>query len=214
MSTRNDVKRYKLRPLHKPDVAVISQWFESLEDLSLFDRSMRVPVDKDSAEKSWLEQTTNNGGNSKCWFAIENKPDDICGIVGLEAISSINGDAVLAIFIAENHRKKGIAIRAAALALDLAFNQLRLNRVSSFYRTDNQASRQLTQQVGFRKEGCHRKAWFTGGKYLDMISVGLLSSEWSRHRQTLAAQLSVDTTVQFGRGGHGDWSWPPPVKVN
>ena len=205
----NASETYHLRPLHKADIATVSGWFESLDDLSLFDRTMRVPVNHEAVENSLLEATGIEGASGKCWFAIEAERDSLCGIVGLENINAINGDAILALFIDDAARNKGIGIRAAALVLDMAFNQLRLNRVSSFYRTDNEASRKLTTATGFQKEGCLRKAWFSGGEYIDMICVGLLQSEWTKQRQELASQLAAGTRVKFGHKRSGGWSWPP-----
>lgn len=207
--TKNASETYHLRPLHKADIATVAGWYESLDDLSLFDRTMRVPVNHEAVEQSLLEATGVEGTSGKCWFAIEAERDNLCGIVGLENINAINGDAILALFIEDESRNKGIGIRSAALVLDMAFNQLRLNRVSSFYRTDNEASRKLTAATGFRKEGCLRKAWFSGGKYIDMICVGLLQSEWMKHRPEMASQLSVSTRVKFGHKKSDGWSWPP-----
>ena len=200
---------YYLRPLRKTDVATVSGWFESLDDLSLFDRTMRVPVNHDAVEKSLLDATGIEGAGGKCWFAIEARQDSLSGIAGLENINTINGDAVLAMFIEDTTRNKGIGVRSSALILDMAFDQLRLNRVTSFYRVDNEASRKLTTATGFQEEGRLRKAWFSGGEYIDMICVGLLQSEWAERRQQLAGELSADTRVKFGHGTSGGWYWPP-----
>ena len=206
---KNANATYHLRPLRKTDIATVSGWFESLDDLSLFDRTMRVPVNHEAVEKSLLDAAGIEGAVGKCWFAIEAERDSLNGIVGLENINPINGDAILALFIEHDSRNKGIGIRTSALILDMAFNQLRLNRVSSFYRADNKASRKLTTAAGFQEEGCLRKAWFSGGSHMDMICVGLLQSEWAKRRQELVAELSAGPRVTFGHKPSGGWSWPP-----
>ena len=200
---------YFVRPLENSDVPTISRWCEDLDDLSAFDRCMRIPLSRDASEKAWSDAVGNDGANGKYWFAIDDEENQTIGIIGLESVNLINGDAVLPVCMAKTARNKGIGIRSAALMLDVAFQQLGLNRLTSYYRADNEVTRYLTERAGFQQEGCMRQAWFAGGQHVDMIIVGILRQEWMERRKTLAKELDIDTVVTFGRHSSGTWSWPP-----
>jgi len=207
--TRKERAIFSLRPLEKADVSAIANWFLDLDDLALFDRSMRIPLNRDAAEKSWVEALGQDAGNSNYWFAITRAQDIPIGIVGIESVGVVNGDAVIPLFIDRTMRHKGIGIRALGLVLDIAFRQLGLARITSYYRADNEVSRTLTRRAGFSQEGCLRQAWFSGGKRHDMIVIGLLREEWAERRKTLAQGLGLETVVTFGHDTSGRWSWPP-----
>jgi RimJ/RimL family protein N-acetyltransferase len=207
--TKTQRDTYFVRPLENSDIPTISSWFVDLDDLSTFDRCMRIPLSRDGSEKAWSDAVGNDGSNGKYWFAIEDKETQTIGIIGLESVNLINEDAVLAVCITNTVRNKGIGIRSAALIMDVSFQQLGLNRLTSYYRVDNEVTRYLTERAGFRQEGCMRQAWFAGGQHVDMIIVGILRQEWMERRKTLAKELDTNTVVTFGRHSSGTWSWPP-----
>lgn len=208
--TEDGPARYSLRPFEKSDVATVTRWFVDLDDLALFDRNQRIPHNLEAAEKSWAEALGNDGSNGKYWFTIDDAGGSAVGIVGLESVSPINGDAVIPLYMERSNRSKGVGVRAVALVMDLAFIQLGLNRLTSYYRADNARSRSLTERVGFRQEGCMRQAWFAAGSRLDMIVVGILRDEWMERRTALAAEFRPTPLVVFGDpSSRRAWSWPP-----
>ena len=200
---------YSLRPLEKSDLTAITQWFQDVGDLALFDRNSRVPYDLATCERIWNMSDTPQDADDKCWFTITSEAGGIAGIVGLEGISPVNRDAVIALFVDRAIRRQGIGVRATALVLDFGFRQLGLNRVTSYYRKDNAGSRDLTSQVGFEVEGTMRQAWFSDGKFHDMIVVGLLAENWTLRRDTLADELGEEPVIVFGDGMTSGSKWPP-----
>lgn len=205
----SSTKLYSLRPLEKSDLTSVMRWFQDVDDIALFDRNTRVPYDLATCERLWDMSDTSDDSGEKCWFAITSDALDVIGIVGLERISSVNRDAVIALYVDHATRRKGIGIRASTLMLDFAFRQLGLNRVTSFYRDDNTNSRELTRQAGFQIEGTMRKAWFADGSFHDMIVVGILAQDWTARRQTLAEELGSDILIAFGDAGTSGTKWPP-----
>lgn len=202
-------KSYSLRPLEKADLVFVARWFQDAGDLAVFDRSSRVPYDLATCERLWDMSGNTGDAAEKCWFAIASDAEEVIGIVGLERISYINRDAVVALYVDQAVRREGIGMRAATMMLDFAFRQLGLNRVTSFYRADNQGSRDLTAQAGFEIEGTMRQAWFAEGAYHDMIVVGILASEWMARRDALANTLGSETVIAFGDATTSRWAWPP-----
>ncbi|WP_264211451.1 GNAT family N-acetyltransferase [Leisingera thetidis] len=184
-------------------------WFRNIADLACFDRSARVPLNAAGIEQAWNPLTDAAADAGKCWFAIVSETGGLCGIAGLENISAVNRDAVVAVFIDEPWRRHGIGIRSIALLLDFAFRQIGLNRVTSYYRSDNTRSEELTARAGFLTEGRMRTAWFAEGRFFDMVAVGILREEWEASRRTLARDLDARLRVRFRGADVSGWAWPP-----
>ncbi len=199
---------YWMRPMELDDIPVIARWFEHLEDLAVFDRRVPMPLNSDAMQAGWREVLAETEPRTSYWFTIDDQAGEVVGIAGLQDINYVHGDAVLPIYLAGPARRRGIGIRTAAMLLDLAVDQLRLTRVTSFYRADNEASRRLTELAGFREEGRMRKAWFADGQHVDIVVIGILGKEWLAQREHLASRLSTDTVVILGRTPWGVRTWP------
>ena len=200
---------YWMRPLGCDDIAVLTRWFENIGDIALFDRRMPVPLNSDAVAAAWREALAETEPRSGYWFAIDDSESQVVGIAGLQEINYAHGDGVFPVYLAEPSRWRGIGVRAGAMVLDLAFSHLRLRRVTSFYRADNQASRRLTDALGFREEGRLRESWYADGAFFDISVIGILANEWQAQRQQLIEQLGQDTVVFLGRTPWGKRSWPP-----
>ncbi|MEW2912625.1 GNAT family protein [Leisingera sp. JC11] len=200
---------FRLRPLEPGDFTQMAGWFENVADLARFDRSARAPFNATRVQATWEPAADAAINPTKCWFAINAESGELCGVSGLESISAVNRDAVIALFIDEHWRRQGIGIRSMALVLDFAFRQIGLNRVTSFYRADNTRSQQMTSRAGFTTEGRMREAWFAEGRYYDMVSVGLLRREWETRRKTLAGDLDAACSASFRGAAVSGWAWPP-----
>ena len=209
MKDRNgQFKRYWLHPMSLEHIPIIAGWQEHIGDLSLFDRRTPMPVSADTMESMWRKSIDDGEPRTCNWFVIDDEEDRTVGLAGLQDINYVHGDAVLAILIARSERRKGIALRSSALLLDLGFHQLRLSRITTYYRADNEPSRRLTSECGFQKEGCIRKGWFVGGRHMDVIVIGILADEWRMHRKALNVRLDRDIIVSFRGNTLTNWSWP------
>ena len=185
------------RPLELADIPQISEWFWNADDVALFDRALPVPVGIDILRENWrksLEQTT---PPSAYWFVAEDKDRSPVGIAALESVNYIQGDAVLPFFVAERFRKNGLATAMTVSMLDLAFRKLRLHRVTTFYRSDNDATRRALDKVGFSTEGCFREGWFTDGVRKDIVIAGILGSEWLGNRERVIREVARTCNLSF-----------------
>jgi RimJ/RimL family protein N-acetyltransferase len=205
---KNAKDRFWLRPLSNEHIPVIARWHERIDDLKLFDRRMPLPISSAAMEADWKSSIFSTEPRTSHWFVVVDSDDAVKGLAGLQEINYVHGDAVIAILVAESGRRNGIGIRASALLLDMAFYQLRLTRVSSFVRADNEGSNRMTARLGFLEEGCIRKGWFTDGTHVDIRVIGLLQDEWDARRETLQSELSPNTCLTLGDGPTDRWSWP------
>lgn len=205
--------RYWMRPMTADDIPILAGWLENLDDLAVFDRRSPLPLNAEATRAEWREALAQSEPRRCYWFTIDDEKDGAVGVAGLQDINLVHGDGVLPIYLSDPARQRGIGIRATAMLLDLAFQQLRLARVTSFFRADNGASRRMTERVGFRAEGRLRQAWFADGKRFDVVVIGILQEEWLDRKADLARSLSSDTVLILGRAPQGGRSWPPlPVE--
>ena len=207
-SSQTTGNRFLLRPLALEHIAMIARWYERMDDLILFDRHTPLPISAEAAEATWRDSILAPEPRTSHWFVIADGNDELVGLAGLQGINYKNGDAVLAILIAESARGNGIGTRAGALLLDIGFHQLRLTRVSTFVHADNQISQRLTEGLGFQEEGRVRQGWFANGSHTDILVIGILADEWRKRRESLQGELGTDTCVALGDGSSGLWSWP------
>lgn len=201
-------KSYCLRPMAMDDVPTIARWFEHLADLCLFDRGCAVPVNEATVSANWAEILKGPEPAKAYWYALEDDDNTVVGIIGLDNINYIHGDAIIAIYVCAALRRQGIGGRAMAMVIDMAFDQLRLNRLTSYLRADNLSSQKLTESVGFYQEGLIRQGWYASGKHFDIVASGLLSEEWPQHRKTLAHKLDNSVEIRLGRAPDGARKWP------
>jgi len=201
-----------MRPLSLEDMSVVGRWFEQIDDLTVFDRRAVLPVSAAATQTAWREVLLAPEPRDSYWFAIDDGAGQIVGLAGLQAINYIHGDAILPIYISKPARRRGVGVRSAGILLDLGFHQLRLTRITSYYRADNAASRQLIEICGFREEGRIRKGWFTRGRHVDVVVVGILASEWRARRRGVQERMQADTVLCFGCEADRGWPWPDTAK--
>lgn len=200
--------RYRMRPIEVADADIIADWYQQVEDVSIFDRQLPLPINH-AEVVAQVDALVKDQEKEKCrWFITETMDGAAVGMSGLEAINMLHGNAILPVFIAEPWRRTGVGIRIASMMIDLAFKQLRLHRVATVYRADNAATDALVGRLGFRPEGTARQSWFSHGKFFDLVNVGVLVDEWEKTRIKLRAELSPAVTVELGPRPSTVWSWP------
>lgn len=187
--------QFTMRPMTLDDIGTVADWLQDVDDLSLFDRNMSVPPSQDTVHDSWKADLAIAKFPTAYWFVIENSDHRPMAIGGLQSVNYVHGDAVLPILVSKTARGKGLGLRIAIVLLDLAFDRLRLRRVTTFFRSDNLRTERLTRRAGFQQEGRMRQAWFADGRFLDCVVVGLLRDEWHSRRTALGAELDGSTTV-------------------
>jgi len=179
------------RPLNQDDTRQIATWFADFDDVALFDHDLPVAVGTTYLEESWKSVLEFREPPVSIWYIVETSKGDAIGLCGLQKINYIHGDAVIPLFVNKEFRGKGLSSAMMLTLLDLAFDTLRLNRVSTKYREDNKATNAIVKKHGFMEEGRIREGWFADGQYRDTILVGLLKSEWAKIRPEVAERLEA-----------------------
>jgi [ribosomal protein S5]-alanine N-acetyltransferase len=88
-----------------------------------------------------------------------------CCTIGYELASSVRGH--------------GYMQEALSAIINWGWREMALHRIEAQVHPDNLASLRLLQRLGFRHEGYLRQAGFWGGRYHDLLVLGLLQQDWS-----------------------------------
>ncbi len=87
--------------------------------------------------------------------------------------------AMVGIMIGEKRFwNQGYGTEAMQLLLKHGFETLNLNRIGLEVFDTNLRAIRCYEKAGFVHEGCHRQAMFKDGKYMDILQMSVLRSEW------------------------------------
>ena len=105
--------------------------------------------------------------------------DIMIGSISIHNIDHLNRNAFLGIFIGEEeYRCKGYGAEAIRLILDYGFNTLNLHNIMLSVKADNVEGIACYKKVGFRESGRRREWVFKDGKYIDVLYMDILASEY------------------------------------
>lgn len=170
-----------LDAIARDDLPIIAAWHQDVGFLRLFDARTAAP--RTAAQ---IEEEIAQKQKSPCDFSFAIRRVDSGVLIGLVEIDGILwthrvGGLGVAIGSAE-HRGHGYGAQACSLALDFAFEELNLYRITATVFSYNTASRQLCEWLGFQLEGVFREFLERGGQRHDMLLFGLLRHEWIARR--------------------------------
>ncbi len=104
------------------------------------------------------------------------------GSIGCHAIDWTNRACSLGYWIESRRQGQGIVTRCVSGMLDYLFETQRLHRVVIQCAAGNHRSCAIPQRLGFTKEGVLRQAQRVGTSWLDLVTWGILESEWRKRR--------------------------------
>lgn len=99
------------------------------------------------------------------------------GVVGLENLVALHRRGDLGYWLRDDVVGQGLMTEACAGVLEFAFERMRVHRIHVAAATDNHRSLAVIRRLGFRMEGIARQAENCGGRWLDHVQFGLLTSD-------------------------------------
>jgi len=171
-------ERIRLRAIEKEDLPRFVTWLNDPEvrrNLQLFQ-----PLSL-AQEEEWFKQILQRSvveqplvieiKNADSWQAVGN--------VGLFAIRDADRAAEIGIFIGEKKFwGQGYGAEVMSLMLKHGFKELNLNRIFLRVYETNLRGIRAYEKAGFKLEGRLRQDRFMDGKYIDVIVMSVLRSEW------------------------------------
>lgn len=169
-------RKVVLRAVEEEDIEMLRELTNS-PDYEKMIVGWAFPVSRKDQEK-WFLGCEN--GLDRLRYTIVTDADGAVGMIGLRDIDWKNGVASgLGMRIAKKEiRTRGLATDAWMTLMRYAFGELRLNRINGSALAYNGASLRVCEKVGFRVEGTLREAVYKGGKYVDVVMMGCLRSDY------------------------------------
>jgi RimJ/RimL family protein N-acetyltransferase len=170
VSPHND--KVSIGPVLAEDVASLFVWFNDSRAAQT-DMPYR-PVDS-LGFKEWLDQ--NLSLTTQILFVIRSlQPARTVGFVLFKNFQPVFRSAELGVRIGrEKDRGKGHGSAATELALEYAWNDLNLRRVSLTVFAGNDRAIAAYRKAGFREEGVMRQAAYVGGVWHDVVLMAAIN---------------------------------------
>lgn len=164
-----------LRAMEKSDCDFVREMFNDPELESLV-VGWAFPLSAYSQEQWFINH---HADQENFRFVIETPEDGAVGIATLTDIDWKNKRAMHGIKLAnKKNRARGVGTDAVMAIMRYAFDELGLHRLDGSWFEDNTASIRLYTKLGWKAEGVRREYIYKGGKYRDLVMVGILASDY------------------------------------
>ena len=122
--------------------------------------------------------TTNWEHNDSINWAICLRDDPrLIGNFGFWRVDKYHHRAEIGYLLDKIHWRKGYLNELMQVALDYAFNVMKLHSIEAVINPDNDASRNLLQKFGFQQEAYFKENYYFKGEFIDSAVFSLLK-EW------------------------------------
>lgn len=166
---------------HEAHPEIESKWTHDAEFMRLMELKPIRPLSPAMVKKQYesIEKEMEEDKNL-FYFTIRAREDDrFIGKALVEWIDWANSNGYLRLGIgAEEDRRRGYGSQALTMLLHYSFGELNLYRVTAVVPAYNEGAIRLFQKFGFMEEVRRRKAIHRDGEFWDIISFGLLNTEW------------------------------------
>lgn len=163
-----------LRPIERGDARSLLPWVNNPEVTRtlLIHRPVNMEAEEKFIERLALDETIVGLG------IVEKTSDRLVGTTSLQQLDSRSRHAQFGILIGDPADwGKGFGTEATRLIVGYGFLTLNLHRVWLHVAVDNLAGIRAYEKAGFRREGLLREALYTGGRYVDLVAMGILRNE-------------------------------------
>ena len=171
-------KCVRLRAIEKEDLPHFVAWLNDPEVRQHL--QMYQPLSM-AQEEEWFKGILQRSLDEQP-LVIEVKIDDgwqPVGNVGLFGINHSDHSAEIGIFIGEKtFWSQGYGTEAMRLMLKHGFEDINLNRIFLQVYETNPRGQRAYEKVGFVLEGRMRQARYLQGRYIDVLLMSVLRSEW------------------------------------
>ncbi len=129
-------------------------------------------------------------GRDYRFFITSRETGEILGQIGLtQMIRGVSQSCFIGYWIGKQYVNHGYATEAVVLAMEFAFECLKLHRISLWIAPGNVASIRVAQKLGLRFEGTAKSALFLGGEWKDTDIFAMTLEEWLVRKQELRERL-------------------------
>jgi UDP-4-amino-4,6-dideoxy-N-acetyl-beta-L-altrosamine N-acetyltransferase len=170
---------YQLRAMGHSDKAMILRWRNS-------DR-IRVNMYTDhiislEEHEKWFASALTNPVSRFLIFEHSGRP---LGLVSFTAIDALNERCSWAFYLGEEDVKRGTGSVMEFLALEFAFEVMRIRKLCCEVFAFNASVVRLHERFGFQTEGRLREHYMKGGRFEDVVVLAKFAASWPGDRDRL-----------------------------
>jgi len=170
--------RIMLREYRREDLPWMRLWVNNPDIVCHLSDIFLYPHALESTE-AYLESILDGSAESRGFVIAEQGSEDYIGQVNLDTIDWKNRVGRIGIVIGSAaHFGLGIGTEAMQLLIAFAFREMNLNRLELEVYDFNERAYRCYLRCGFREEGRLRQRQYKNGRYVDVIVMGLLRSDW------------------------------------
>jgi RimJ/RimL family protein N-acetyltransferase len=178
-------KTLRLTPLSiEKDAPTAAQWTYAPNVAGRFRGGPANPMTVFEVRKifeGWVKEAEESGRDFV--FAFRPRVDErLVGFLHMAHVQWVHGAGLVNLVIGEPEDWDMYAREALDMALNYAFDELNLFRVTMRVPEDDLAACELFREASFTLEVRQRQAVYRGGKYCDRLSFGMLRPEWQAFR--------------------------------
>jgi RimJ/RimL family protein N-acetyltransferase len=170
----------KLRFFERSDFQQLINWIETPNFLLEWGGpNFSFPLTEQQLE-DYLKGANTDNSLIMIYSVIDNETGDVVGHISLGNIDRKNKSARVGKVLVgdKNVRGKGIGERLMKEILKVAFDELKLHRVSLGVFDFNAPAISCYEKAGFIKEGLHRDSRKIGDEYWSLWEMSILENEW------------------------------------
>ena len=165
----------KLESFKKSDFKQLINWINSEEFLIQWSgNAFTFPLDEQQLEK-YIESA-----NTLAFKVVDEETSDVIGYISLGQIDNINKSARIGKVLVGNTKMRGRSIGKHMMkaVLHIAFDELKLHRVTLGVYDFNISAISCYEKIGFVKEGLLRESKRVGETYWNLWEMSMLEYEW------------------------------------
>lgn len=163
----------KIRPVVFDDAHMVLEWRN--QDFVRNNMYNNEVIELES-HLAWFKKMLDD---SSCLYFIYEQEGVPLGLLSFSAIDKKNNKASWA-FYSSRENLRGVGSEMEQIALDYAFNSLRLNKLCCEVLDFNYSVVNFHRKHGFRIEGIRRKDYYRDGQYFDIYQLALFRDDYLR----------------------------------
>lgn len=176
--------------LRKPQESDWQDIVEGVSELDVAKMTENIPHPYFKKDAEWFIKDALEKWEKKTaiQFFIELKEEKkVIGVMALTNINEFNGTSTTGSWINKKYWRNGYITEAKIAINDFAFNELKLRRLNSTVKDDNQASNATQNKMGYKLEGFQRQGSRSKatGEIHNVNMYGLLKEDWEAVRANL-----------------------------
>jgi len=162
-----------LRKLTEKDLETVRNWRNS-DEVSKYMYTSEI-ITKEQ-QINWFERIKNDKGS--IYWMIEYNGKSL-GLVSVTNVDRVLNSCYWAFYLGDTSvRGVGIGGKVEYNVLKYVFEKLKLNKLRCEVFSFNEAVIRMHEKYGFRREAYYREHCLKNGKYMDVVGLAMLKSEW------------------------------------